>query len=326
VTRVLIAGLPRSGTSWVGAALGSAADTSYVREPDNVSAFPYAVKAQRAVGGYPVLAPGDAVPDVYRRLWAGALGTTGRQEPMTGRVARRLYRNALAGSSVYTWNEWPLTRRAQLRTSIALARPCGDPPTGHVVVKTIYALFALRWICAEWNPKLVIVLRSPLNMVASFLALGWGPPLDSELPFRESESAAMRAWETLLPSHTLTAQPGKALGLRRLTWQLAAMRAVLQQLAASHPDAIVLHHEEICQDPYASFAAVSHTLGLPSGDAVGDYLHASNRAGSGPFDTSRVTSQQPEAWRDRLTAEQVREVRETMSLFEAADPRGSTNS
>jgi hypothetical protein len=318
VTRVLIAGLPRSGTSWVGAALGSAPDTSYVREPDNVSAFPYAVKAQRAVGGYPILVPGDAVPGVYRRLWAGALGTTGRREPMTGRVARRLYRHALAGSSVYESDEWPLARRAQLRTSIALARPCGDPPNGHVVVKTIYAVFALRWICAEWDPELVIVLRSPLNMVASFLALGWGPPLDSELPFRESESAAMRAWETLLPSHTLTAQPGKALGLRRLTWQLAAMRAVLQQLAASRPDAIVLHHEEVCQDPYASFAAVSHSLGLPSGDAVDDYLHTSNRAGSAPFDTSRVTSQQPEAWRDRLTAEQVREVREIMSQFDGA--------
>jgi hypothetical protein len=318
VTRVLIAGLPRSGTSWVGAALGSAPDTSYVREPDNVSAFPYAVKAQRAVGGYPILAPGDAVPDVYRRLWAGALGTTGRPEPMTGRISRRLYRHALAGTSFYTSDGLPLARRAQLRTAIALARPCGDPPSGHVVVKTIYALFALRWICAEWDPKLVVVLRSPLNMVASFLALGWGSPLDSELPFRESESAAMRAWEMLLPSQTVTAQPGKAQGLRRLTWQLCAMRALLEQLAANHPDAIVLHHEEVCQDPYATFAAVSRTLGMPSGDAVEDFLHASNRAGSGPFDTSRVTSQQPEAWRDRLTAEQVREVQQTMSQFDGA--------
>lgn len=68
---VLIAGAPRTGTSWVGQALSFAQDSCFVNEPDNENEDPFALKAKLSLGRFPVLAPGDAAPPAYERLWDG---------------------------------------------------------------------------------------------------------------------------------------------------------------------------------------------------------------------------------------------------------------
>jgi hypothetical protein len=67
-TTVLIAGVPRSGTTWIGECLSAASTTAYVHEPDNELARPSAARAKRGIGPYPVLAPGESAPE-FDRLW-----------------------------------------------------------------------------------------------------------------------------------------------------------------------------------------------------------------------------------------------------------------
>ena len=67
--RVLVAGLPRSGTTWVGEVLGRTAGARYLHEPDNHLLRPEAWWAKRRLGPYPELDPGDDAAD-YERLWA----------------------------------------------------------------------------------------------------------------------------------------------------------------------------------------------------------------------------------------------------------------
>src|ERR1700682_4696676 len=58
---ILVTGVARSGTSWLGRALGDSSDVDYVFEPDNVDADPRSdrVAGARGFGPYPVIAVGE---------------------------------------------------------------------------------------------------------------------------------------------------------------------------------------------------------------------------------------------------------------------------
>ena len=67
---MLVAGLPRSGTTWVGEVLGCTAGARYLHEPDNHLVRPDAWWAKRRLGSYPELDPGAGGAGDYERLWA----------------------------------------------------------------------------------------------------------------------------------------------------------------------------------------------------------------------------------------------------------------
>ena len=75
---IVVAGLPRSGTTWALTALGTSPGCRAVPEPDNEDNVPSSIHAKHTLGRYPVLGPGDPAA-AYRRLWewvfAGAYET-----------------------------------------------------------------------------------------------------------------------------------------------------------------------------------------------------------------------------------------------------------
>ena len=89
MSALLIAGVPRSGTTWIGRALGHTEDTVYVNEPDGFR-DPFAFRVMLARGENPMLDPGDAAPDI-EALWAGALAGGRPAGTVRDRMARALY-------------------------------------------------------------------------------------------------------------------------------------------------------------------------------------------------------------------------------------------
>ena len=59
--RVLLVGVARSGTSWVGRAFGRAPHVRFYYEPDNIDADPTGERPAggRGFGPYPMMAPGQ---------------------------------------------------------------------------------------------------------------------------------------------------------------------------------------------------------------------------------------------------------------------------
>ena len=68
MTRVLIAGVPRSGTTWIGECLGSAPGAIYVHEPDNPESGAFAVVGTSGLWSEPDLVPGQR-HEGYELLW-----------------------------------------------------------------------------------------------------------------------------------------------------------------------------------------------------------------------------------------------------------------
>jgi hypothetical protein len=307
--RVLVIGVPRAGATWVGETLSFAKNACLVNEPDNETFNPFAVRAKLPLGRYPVLGENEDAPDDYTKLWIEAFsGWRSRQRSPRAAAARFLMRR-LDGMEL--WNAFCNVRQPResfrLRTVRALAAPQSKTrkPPRHVVVKSAHGPLAVEWIAAQFRPQVVVVVRHPLNIVASWMDLGWGGcSLDTNPKIVERY---MRRWN-------LPALPASCSRLSRVAWEVGLLLSVLRSSAEAHPDWRLVGHEQLCSDPTSQFHELFAAVGLQWTDAVELHLARSNRAGTGLV-TMRVAADQPERWRKRLTGDQVREIGGMLEKF-----------
>jgi hypothetical protein len=307
---VLVAGGPRTGTSWVIRALHQAAEgVAVIYEPDNEWPNPFALKAKLPLGRFPVLEDGDVAPRAYEQLWQRALA--GRWQ---GKIRESVAWKFDQGERTMRelWRAMCEPREPQLslrlRVLTRLARPPSTRQKGNVVlVKSVHAPLALEWIAARFRPRIVAVVRHPLNVIAGWMALGWGGcALEQNPRVRERFG---RRWK--LPE----LGPGSS-ALQRVSWEVGLITTVLHAGIERHPDWVVASHESLCLDPETGFRRLYEQLDLTWSRLVDRYLTESNRPGTG-YEVLRVASDQPESWKRRLTRDQVATSWSVLSRFEA---------
>jgi len=304
---VLVVGAPRSGTTWIGQVLSHTDGLCFVHEPDNETQRPFAARAKRTLGRWPVLDAGDRVPDGYHRLWERAFaGRIDRTSPRFA-AAKLLLRGAdkVEMRAAFCSPDAPTVSR-RLRAVGALAPPPARRQRGSVtLVKSVHAPLAVEWIAARWQPRFLIVMRHPFEVVASWLELGWGGArLDRHPLVRERYVEALG----VRPLHEGCSHVGI------VAWQVALFTLALERAAVAHPDWHVASHERLCRDPEGEFALLCGQLGLAWTEAARGFVASSNRPGT-RAQTFRVTKELPDRWRHRLDDDQVREVRWVLDGF-----------
>jgi hypothetical protein len=306
---LLLVGTPRSGSTWAGEVLSHTEDVCFLHEPDNETQHPFAVRAKANLGRWPVLDAGDAAPGDYERLWELALaGAAHRRTPAwaAGKVLlKRAGRSELRAAFSPGGHLNP-----RLRAVSALAPgPARRLPGGTVLVKSVHAALALDWIASRWQPRVLIVVRHPLNVIASWGQLGWGGLRIDRHPLVQERYVR--------PLGITPLEPGCS-HLAVVTWQIALLTVALRAAAARHPEWHVVSHEDLCAAPEDAFRHLCTTVGLGWTDAAQRFLAASNRPGTGTT-TFRVAADQPDRWRRRLDPAQVDEVRRVLAGFPLAD-------
>jgi len=303
--RVLVAGIPRSGTTWVGRVLGQADRACYVHEPDNHLVRPEAWWAKRELGAYPRLLPGQAAPD-YERLFAVAFAGGSRPSlrytwarALHRCVPRRQRRTPRAPGSAET---------GTLRLARGLAgHGSGGGGSEHVVVKSIFCARSLEWLAERFEPAVVVVERHPFAVIGSWAELGWSAFLDTD-PAAVAECRAAFGVE---------APRSGAPWVDRAAWHFGFLSAALGRAVARHPHWQVVNHEALCTGPEAGFDVLCDRLGLSFGTGARRFLLASNRPGKG-YSTNRVWADQ--VGRGRLTPPEQERVTEILSRFPALRP------
>lgn len=277
--------------------LGHTAGAAYVNEPDG-DTEPYAFTARLGFGGPPALEPGDVHP-AYERLWHGAFAGGARSTALTARVARHLDAKVEADARFRAWYGEGLTPR--LRLVRAWARPLGPSDARHVVVKTVRAEFTAAWIADRFSPTVLLVERNPLNVLASWIDLGYA------LGAREFRAYAEHGarWGITPPD-----EPGP---IERQAFTYAVMATALRDAASRH-GWMRTTHEHLCIDSITRFRALAEDLGLEWSDAAAAFVEASDREGSG-YRTERRTAEQPERWRTRLSGDQLERILTTLERF-----------
>jgi hypothetical protein len=322
MTRVLLVGLPRSGTTWLANVLTAAEGSALNNEPDNHWMFPFAFRAKRGLPGrfHPLLDP-EAEPTKYEELWRQAFGlgngtATGfsTRERARERVAMRLLRLFDRGSDAersrkaFMRHMHPGLLPPHLALAEMLAVPrrpaCSEP---HILVKSVYASLSVEWIAARLPVRVIVLLRSAFNVLSSWKERGWlGEPGDDMLD--EVDRATQHE---LSRSSGIPIPPaGQASTLARAAYFFALVTSHLADAARRHPDWQVVSHERLSAD-HERIRELALSAGLPWSGASDAAIESMNRPGAG-FDTSRVSSQVQDTWRDRLGPAQTREIRSVL--------------
>ncbi len=291
VHRVLLLGAPRGGTTWVASALSHTTGATLVHEPDGTH-DPFAFRAKLSMLHHPMLDVGDAAPE-YERLWAGAFAGGRPTGSPADRVARWAYRGTTAEQRHTAVTDGALTPR--LTIVRRMAQPLGPvrrgaPGSAHVVVKSVHAAFAAEWIAQRFAPDVAIVLRHPLEMLASWRDLGWKAP--AAPMFAAIRQRGHDRYGVDLPA-------ADAPPIARTTALIAMLTLELQDVARRHPEWVLLRHDVVCNEPEASLASAAARLGLTWSDAASQFLAQSNQPGTG-YATQRVAADQVGRWRERL--------------------------
>ncbi len=299
-----MAGVPRSGTTWTAQVLSHTRGATYVHEPDNHRHSLYALRAKRGLGAFPFLRPGDRA-DRYERLWQYALES---REPRLG--WRRELADRVLGHPSFATLDLSVTpavavpSRVRLAARLAPAPTAPRPPPSYPVVKSVQVLLALEWLAARFDVRVLLVQRHPLNVVSSWLQMGFdelGP-----LPASALDHYADR-WQTPPP-------PAHAPRLRRISWRVGFYTAVVEDLARANPRFIRASHESLCLQPIEEFREIARSLGLEWTEEATHFVMESNRPGYS-YDTHRLTAEQPNRWRERLSAEERAEILGVLASF-----------
>ena len=304
---LVVAGAPRTGTTWIASVLAQADGVAWVNEPDNEWPNPFTLRAKLPLGRFPVLTAADAAPPRYHEVWRRALAGL-RESPRRQQVAWKVDRGPRTAHEL--WRAMcdhaspAVSARLRLLTLTAKA-PNHPVPGRRVMVKTVFAPLAVDWLAARFGPRLLVVQRHPLNVLSSWVSLGWG---GSALDTNPRVWAHRERWG--LPSIDQPATP-----LARISWEIGLFTTALHQ-AAARPDSMVVSHDQLCRDPSAGFRQLFGQLGWEWPDEAERFLAEHDRPGQG-FETLRVAADQPEGWRRGLSPDQVREAWEVLRRFDA---------
>jgi hypothetical protein len=203
------------------------------------------------------------------------------------------------------------TATLSLRMSAALAAREATTSAEPVVIKSVHTALSLEWIAARWEPNVLVVVRNPLNVLASYRDLGMA---DQDRHLDDRTEVLDRLIRRLGVPH----MPPQASPLTRASWQLGVLTTALLSSAEHHGWPIVAH-DVACVRPREVFPKVAEELGLtwgPSGDA---YVERSNAPGSG-FSHRRVAAEQAERWRRSLSDDDVAEIRRVLDGFPTIGP------
>lgn len=316
--RVLVVGVPRSGTTWVATLLGSTRGSAYLEEPDNHLMHPFAFRAKHRLPGrfYTALEPDQHAAE-YETLWREAFRSsenaptrTPRQRALRRALANAMWRGVSHKDVQRAFRE-PNDVAMTLRAAAALAVPeTAAPGSRHLVVKSVYAPLSVEWIATRLSITVVIVVRDLLNVLSSWVELQWvGTPGDDMLDGLDPVVQQQLAGVHGIPVPEQDASP-----LVRGTWLLGMLDRTLREAARRHPDWILVRHEELCEDPGSGFRTLSHALGLEWTTDSDRTMAELNRPGRG-IERARVASELPDAWRSRLAPAQIAEIASLAERF-----------
>ena len=222
---------------------------------------------------------------------------------MRDKFARRIYAGTPVEDRWQAWLGGEVSPGLRLAAKLAVPR-VAQIGVANVIVKSVRSELAIDWIVDEFQPRVVLVERNPLNVLASWIELEYVRDI------KEAAAVALHAQERWGIDPPAEDEPR----LVHQTFEYGVLASALRESAARHDGWTIARHEQLCVDPVAEFRALADTLELGWNDTVTAFLTASDREGTG-YETNRRATEQPDRWRERLDADQVATIRATLEGF-----------
>ncbi len=298
---ILVTGLPRTGTSWVGKMLEASGEVVYVNEPLNPSHPP----------GH---SPGVLNAEVSHRFEYICADNDERWDRAFTDTLRLRYR--LIAELRRNHDPYDLARTAKYFTSFT----AGRARRRRALIDDPFAVLSAAWFAERLGCQVVACVRHPVGFVGSWQRLGWVADfrelLDQPLLMRDLLGSYADEMQALADSPDRVA---RASLLWRMTYD------VLGKLAGELPRMQLTRYEDLATNPVTGFRALYDFCGLTWTDRVRRRVVAAS-TGRGGADKSHVwslrggpsrTAFQPmdsraalALYRDRLGLREIDRVRE----------------
>ncbi len=307
---ILLFGMPRSGTTWIGKIFDSHPATLYRHEPD--SYLPVDL---------PLLISGDG--EEYREkvrryvdgLFHCRMPVVTTKRPLFPKNYLPLHRDLLYRASVYlSVGMGRLHRRFQFPTYDPLKGR--DPSDLSLVWKSIESVGRLGVIsgCLD-RCRGVHIVRHPCGYVNSILKGEEQARFFNQI--RASEG--YRVFGKLLATETgriygLTLEQLKKLSpIQRLAWRWVLFNEHALRETAARENCMTVRYEDLCLDPEGVTRRLFTFCGLEWNRQTAAFLHASTRRDSSAYyGVIREPQQAAFQWRERLSRDQIEEVQEVV--------------
>jgi Sulfotransferase domain len=296
---ILVTGMPRSGTTWVGRMLCASKQAGYLNEPLNLTTSQDTFRIP--VGcWYPYI-----TSENEERLLPPLAEALEFEYPLARQLARCRNRTDLF-HTLKTWRSFVESRNR---------RP---------LVKEPHAIFAAEWFARRLGSDVVVIVRHPAAVVASWKRLDWSFDFTHLL----RQPALVRDWLTPFAAEMEAAlAPSKDLVDRvALLWRI--IYHIVAEYRERFPEFHVVRHEDLSRNPLAEYRRLYDVLSLPFTTEAADAVDASSGAENpketrveNPHETRIDSRANLENWRGRLDADEITRIRlvteETAILYYA---------
>ena len=260
-TPVVVTGMTRSGTSWVGKLLEASGELTYINEPLNPEHPPGhspGVLNATVTHGYQYITAAN------EQGWLAAFQDT---LALRYSVAAELRRNR---------SPYDLARMVRYATSFRAGRARGR----RALLDDPYALLASEWLADRLGCRVVVVVRDPAAIAASWARQGWTTDLGELL----GQPDLLRDW--LAPYRgELEAAAGGTTSSQDLAGRVGLLWRLLHLVVAGYEDRCprlqVVRYEDLVADPLAGFARLYEDLGLRFGPRVRQAVTRSTTGSTG---------------------------------------------
>jgi hypothetical protein len=304
---VLLFGMPRSGTTWIGKLFDSHQDTYYLHEPDSVcpnTEMPLLMSATCETH--------QLAKNVKRWL-----------QPSSEKViaSRPFFNKSYLGA--IPWSLFLVSAYAsKLASHFSLPflhhplRIQKKPPV--IVWKSIESLGRLPALHARAQTTAIHIIRHPCGQIASTLRGEKLHQFDGDLITSQDwdlfDKLLEQSGETRFSLQDIKAMyPEQRLALR---WGIINDYAL--QISASE-NSIVLIYEDLCRDPKEKLSQLFDQLGLALGDQTQQYLVQSTQSEDKAYYATRKTPLVAAyKWREQLLPEQQQRIAAIVTQFKCA--------
>jgi hypothetical protein len=183
-------------------------------------------------------------------------------------------------------------------------------PGYRVVVKGVAPLMSLEWVYKRFKPEILFIIRHPCAVALS--EINKNTPvervIDEILKQPDLIEDHLKAYVPVLEK---AKTPYEIYGA---VW--AARNRVIADLIPKYPEWKIAYYEDLCIDPGRSFRDLFDHFNLDWTDKVQKYINRStNKEKPGAFSTYRVTKNQINKWKKKLTPDEINQVRNFVEPF-----------
>jgi sulfotransferase family protein len=293
---LLVTGMHRSGTTWVGTMLCAAGDFVNIGEPLN-AANRQTIFPRRVARWYTHI--DESNEGEYLAYYRDSIAF--RPHPFDD--VRRM-RLGSPRDPIRVLKRWAayLLGRAQHR---------------RLLIKDPFAVFSIEWFARRLGCQVVVVVRHPVAVVSSLKRLGYTFDFHDLLQQPSLMSERLDAFRQEMEA--LAAKPEDVVGQGSLLWRIIYGDLASREKVEATP--CVVRHEDLSREPLERYASLYEALGLQLTPSARSAIEASTRKGNraevtrrNPFDVRLDSRANLGNWKKRL------DPGETARILELTEP------